>query len=165
MAIGPMVAATLTVVSLAASFPSPLYADSSAPPQPAAHRVAQNPFNTAQAQIARLRQTASQLRLLADQPIPNNLPPAARAELTRHEKWLHEAEQQISVLASQWEDQLKPLNTRNALEPVVDLNAFFAAQSETLQARLQRESLSQRAESEHVRASGATARLVIGNMH
>lgn len=162
MAIGRVIARLSAAVLLAASFVPALYA---APPEATPPHPDSDPFGIAQQQIARLRQTAGQLRLLADQPIPKSLPIPARAELARHEQWLHQAEQQISALASQWEDQLKSLDDRNARVPAHDLNAFFVAQSETLQAKLRRESLAQHAESPHVQSSGATARLVIGNMY
>jgi hypothetical protein len=127
--------------------------------------VGNDPFSSAQIQIARLRQTASQLRLLADQPVPANLAADARTEFEQHRQWLREAEQRVSVLASQWEDQLKPLSQRNAVGPAIDMNTFFASQSETLQTKLRRESLAQRPASETVRSSGATARLVISKMY
>lgn len=124
-----------------------------------------DPFVTAQVQIARLRQTADQLRLLAQQPLPPNLGSDARVELAQHEQWLREAEQRVSVLANQWEERLKPLNGANATRLAADLNAFFEAQSAHLQSKLRRESLTRSPITERVRSSGDTARLVIGKMY
>lgn len=167
MATGQTITASLTALLLGFVFCAPLPPASANAPQLAkGRRGADNdPLIDAQLQIARLRQTAGQLRLLANQSVPGSLPGAARAELVEHERWLRQAEQRVSVLASEWEDQLRPLNDRNALGSANDLNAFFSAQSERLKAKLQQESLAQRAKSERVRSSGATARLVIGNMH
>lgn len=170
MAIGRMIGWSLVALSVAFPLLSPLHAQERKPKllQPVKRHPgtnAVNPFTTAQVQIARLRQTADQLRLLAGQSVPATLPGAARVELAQHEQWLRQAEERISVLANQWEQQLQPLTGANALGKAADLNAFFEVQSATLQTKLRRESLAQSATSERVRSSGDTARLVIGKMY
>ena len=166
-ATGRTILSSLAALLLAFLSCVPLHAEPPTPIQPVTRHpgVGNDPFSAAQIQIARLRQTASQLRLLGDQPFPPNLTVAARVEFAQHERWLRQAEQRVSVLAQQWEDQLKPLSVRNALGPALNINAFFEAQSVALQTKLRRESLAQSPESERVRSSGATARLAIGNMY
>jgi len=124
-----------------------------------------SPFRSAQIQIERLRQTASKLRLLSDQPTPSNLAPSARDDFVEHREWLRQAESRITALANEWENQLKPLKERNTVGAALNLNAFFESQSQTLQTKLRRESLAQASTSEHLRSFGATARLVISKMY
>ncbi|HLF22478.1 MAG TPA: hypothetical protein VI565_01050, partial [Burkholderiales bacterium] len=152
---------------LAFAYCLPLQAQAPAAVQPVKRHpgVGNDPFSSAFIQIERLRQTASKLRLLANQLVPANLAEDGRAELAQHKQWLRQSEERVSVLASQWEDRLKALSSRNAAGPAVDLNAFFESQSATLQTKLRRESLAQTSESERVRSSGATARLVISKMY
>lgn len=159
--------ASFTALLTAVLYCAPLHAEAPSGVQPVKRHagIGNDPFSAARIQIARLRQTASQLRLLADQPLPTNLADDVRTELAQHEQWLRQAEQRINVLASQWEDQLKPLIMRNAVGPAIDMNEFFASQSATLQIRLRRESLAQHPASERVRSSGATARIAIGKMY
>ena len=144
-----------------------LHAQSTVPIQPVKRHpgLGNDPFTSAQIQIERLRQTASKLRLLADQPFPSNLAEADRNEFAEHKRWLQQAVQRVAAIANEWEHQLKPLNDRKALGPALDLNAFFESQSATLQTKLRRESLAQTPASERVRSSGATARLVINTMY
>lgn len=165
MAPGRMIAGWLTALSFAFALCASLYADSPGSAPSAKQPAATDPFIDAQQQITRLRQTASQLKLLAEQPVPQNLPERARGELAAHEQWLRQAHERISVLASEWEGQLKPLNSRAAVDSANDLNAFFDAQSERLKNKLRRESLAQDPASEPVRSSGTTARIVIDKMH
>jgi hypothetical protein len=146
---------------------APLQAQAPSAVQPVKRHagIGNDPFTSAQIQIARLRQTASQLRLMADQPVPANLAADSRTEFEEHRQWLRQAEQRISVLASQWEDQLKPLGNRTSVGRAIDLNAFFTSQAATLQTKLRWESLAQHPLSDRVRSSGATARLVISKMY
>lgn len=168
MAIGRMIARSLFPLLLALALPASLLAQSVAPLQPVKRHPGPNdvnPFTVAQIQIARLRQTADQLRLLANQSVPRNLPGAARVELAQLERWLRQAEHRISVLADQWEERLRPLSSAQALGKAADLNAFFEAQSVALQSKLHRESLAYAPLSERVRSSRDTANLVIGKMY
>lgn len=168
MAIGRKICWSLLPLLLALQVPVPLHAQSAKALQPVKRHPGQNeisPFTTAQIQIARLRQTADQLRLLANQSVPRNLPGAARVEFAQHEQWLRQAEHRISVLADQWEERIRPLDGAEALGKAADLNAFFEAQSVALQSRLHSESAGQHPASERVRSSRDTAHLVIGKMH
>lgn len=129
-----------------------------------------DPFVEAQIRIARLRQTADQLRLLAAQPRPSNLGAEAAAEFARHESWLRLAESRVSTLADEWETRLRPLAGATPARAdefgrALDLNGFFEAQSAALQTKLQREGVAAGFRSEPVRAVHDTARVVIGNMN
>ena len=152
---------------LAFAYCAPLQAQPPVPVQPVKRHpgVGNDPFSSAQIQIERLRQTAGKLHLLAEQPMPTTSVESDRTEFVEHQQWLRQAEQRITALANKWEEQLKTLNTRNALGPALDVNAFFESQSATLQTKLRRESLAQTPGSERVRSSGATARLVISKMY
>lgn len=128
-----------------------------------------DPFIDAQIRIARLRQTADQLRLLATQPKPADLSRETAAEFARHESWLRQAENRISTLADEWERRLRPLAGATPARAdefgrALDLNGFFEAQSATLQTKLQRESVAAGFGNEGVRALHDTARVVIANM-
>lgn len=128
-----------------------------------------DPFVDAEIQIARLRQTADQLRLLAAQPKPANLAGETAIEFARHESWLRQAERRVSTLADEWERRLRPLAGATPARAdefgrAIDLNGFFQTQSATLQAKLQRESVAAAFTSDPVRAVHDTARVVIGNM-
>lgn len=122
-----------------------------------------DPYFTAQIQIARLRQTADQLRLLANQPVPVNAKADTREEFIRHEEWLRRAGHRVNVLANEWEQRVKPAATTAAR--AADVNSFFELQAATLQSKLHRESLTLDVHSEPVRSAGDTARLVIGKMN
>lgn len=161
------IAVSMAALWLAFAYSLPLPAQAPVPVQPVKRHpgVGNDPFSSAQIQIERLRQTASKLRLLAEQPVPTNSADSDRTEFAEHKQWLRQAEQRITALANKWEEQLRILNNRNALAPALDLNAFFESQSVTLQTKLRRESLAQAAGSERVRSSGATARLVISKMY
>jgi hypothetical protein len=152
---------------LAFAYCLPSQAQAPSPVQPVKRHpgVGNDPFGAAQVQIERLRQTAGKLRLLADQPVSTNLGESDRAEFAEHKQWLRQAEQRVAALANEWEIQLKPLNNSSALAPALGLNTFFESQSATLQTKLRRESLTDTSVSERVRASGATARLVISKMY
>lgn len=167
MRLGRVVAwSALTVVSLALASPSPLHAEPPRPLQPVKRHpgaVATDPYFAAQIQIARLRQTAGQLRLLANRPVPLNANKDMRQEFARHEEWLRQAEHRVNVLANEWELQIKPATVSAAR--TADVNAFFEVQSATLQSKLHRESLALDVYSEPVRSAGDTARLVIGKMN
>lgn len=121
-----------------------------------------DPYFAAQIQIARLRQTADQLRLLAKQAVPLNAKEDAHEEIIRHEEWLRQAGHRVNILANEWEQRIKPAVTSTAR---ADVNVFFELQAATLQAKLHRESLALEAQSEPVRLAGDTARLVIGRMN
>ncbi|OGI66703.1 MAG: hypothetical protein A2W18_09790 [Candidatus Muproteobacteria bacterium RBG_16_60_9] len=166
MGVGYRIVTSFTALLLAAAYSLPLHAQAPTAVQPVKRHpgVGSDPFSTAQIQIERLRQTASKLRLLSEQPVSSNSAESDRSEFADHKQWLRQAEQRVNGLARQWEDQLKPLNNRNTLAPVLNLNAFFESQSATLQAKLRRESLAQAPGSERVRSSGVTARLVISKM-
>lgn len=168
MAMGRMICSSLFALLVALPFPAPLHAQSAASLQPVKRHPGANetnPFTAAQIQIARLRQTADQLRLLANQSVPRNLPGAARTEFAQHEQWLRQAEHRVSVLADQWEQRMRPLTGTQAVAKASDLNTFFEAQSAALQSKLRRESVAQTPASERVRSSRDTANLVIGNMN
>lgn len=140
----------------------------SAPAKPNTGRTADAPAPTvsAQAQIARLRQTADQLRLLSHQPHPTNAAPTEHEEHARHRQWLHEAGQRVRTLADNWEQRLQPaLQGRKSAARPSDLNTFFAAQTAGLQSRLDRESAATEYRSPLVRAARDTARVVIGQMN
>lgn len=122
-----------------------------------------DPYFTAQIQIARLRQTADQLRLLANQAVPVNAKADAREEFIRHEEWLRQAGQRVNILANEWEQRVKPAVT--TATRAADVNGFFELQAATLQTKLHRESLALDVHSEPVRSAGDTARLVIGKMN
>ena len=126
------------------------------------------PSTIADVQIARLRQTADQLRVLARQAKPTNASPETQTEHLRHGTWLLEAEHRLSTLANQWEQRMKPLHGAAAGSTdylqATDLNGFFQTQMATLQARLRQESLTQNFTSTPIRGSSDTARMVIENM-
>lgn len=124
------------------------------------------PSVAAQAQIARLRQAAEQLRLLSAQPHPTNAAPTEHEEHARHRQWLHEAQERVRILADNWEQRLTPDSKgRKGTAPTRDVNAFFAAQTAGLQSRLDRESAANEYRSPLVRAARDTARVVIGHMY
>lgn len=128
-----------------------------------------DPYVDAQIGIARLRQTADQLRLLATQPRPASVSGNLAAELARHETWLRQAESRVSTLADEWERRLRPFAGASPARPedfgrALDLNRFFEAQSATLQAKLQRESMAAGFHVDAVRGMQETARVVIENM-
>lgn len=129
-----------------------------------------DPFIDAQIQIARLRQTADQLRLLASQPKPANLAGEIAVDFERHESWLRQAEHRVNTLADEWEQRLRPLAGATPARAqefgrALDLNGFFQAQSAALQTKLRREGVAGDFNSEPVRAVHDTARVVIGNMN
>lgn len=136
-------------------------ADSQKSLQPVKRTPAADPFVTAQVQIARLRQTADQLRLLANRPMPVNATGDLRQEYRKHEEWLRQAEHRVNVLANEWEQRMKPRTGAQA----ADLNTFFELQTTTLQSKLNRESLALEVQSDAVRSARDTARLVIGKMN
>lgn len=119
----------------------------------------------AQTQIARLRQAAEQLRLLAHQPHPTIAAPTEHEEHARHRQWLQEAGHRVRTLADNWEQRLTPGQARKGATPARDVNAFFAAQTAGLQSRLDRESAANEYRSPQVRAARDTARVVIGHMY
>lgn len=132
-------------------------------------RLAQDPLAQAQIEIARLRQTADQLRVLALRPVVNDLSVEQRAELARHEQWLRAAETRLITLADHWESRLKPLRTganirRGEEGRLADVNSFYRIQTQGLQATLQRESTASGFSSEPVKAAHETAKVVIGNL-
>lgn len=140
-----------------------LSAEPSKPLQPVkrhAGAIPTDPYFNAQIHIARLRQTADQLRLLANRPVPVHSQGQAREEFIRHEQWLRQAGHRLNILANEWEQRMKPAAALGA-----DVNAFFELQAATLQSKLHRESLALDVHSESVRSAGDTARLVIGKMH
>lgn len=168
MAISRMIVWSLIPLLFALHSPAPLHAQSATALQPVKRHPGANdvnPFTAAQIQIARLRQTADQLRLLANQSVPRNLAGEARIEFAQHEQWLRQAEHRVSVLADQWEERIRPLAGARALGKATDLNTFFEGQSAALQSKLHREGAAQRAASERVRSSRDTAYLAIGKMH
>lgn len=154
---------TLAVLALP---PDSHSAESSKPLQPVKRHpgaAPTDPYFTAQIQIARLRQTADQLRLLANQPVPVNAKADAREEYIRHEEWLRQAGHRVNILANEWEQRVKPAATSAAR--AAEVNSFFELQAATLQSKLHRESLTLDIHSEAVRSAGDTARLVIGKMN
>ncbi|HEX9811137.1 MAG TPA: hypothetical protein VGA88_03515 [Burkholderiales bacterium] len=161
------IAISLAALSLAFAFCPPLHAQAPSSVQPVKRHpgVGNDPLISAQVQIERLRQTASKLRLLAEQAVSANSAESDRVEFEEHKQWLRQAQERITALANKWEDQLKRLDNRNAAAPALNLNAFFESQSASLQTKLRRESLAHVPGSERVRSSGATARLVIGKMY
>ena len=120
------------------------------------------PAGMAQTQIARLRQAAQQLRLLAFQPRPANLAAAEHDEHERNQQWLREAEHRVQTLAENWEQRLAPAANSARIQ---DVNAFFTAQTAGLQSRLERESTEKQYTFATVRAARDTARVVIGQMN
>lgn len=166
MTMGRTVVASTAILLFGLLFCLGSYAGSSdthVPGKPSEGAVT-DPFRNARLQIERLRRTASQLRLLGEQPVPTNMPTESKTELARHEQWLGQAQRRIRVLARAWEDGLGPLSARNKLEAADGVNAFFAAQAARLQTKLRRESLAHEPRWAHVRSSATAARLVIGNM-
>lgn len=153
----------LVAVSLALLAPTASAEPPTAPRRTVATETA-NPGVTAQTQIARLRQTASQLQLLAG--------PAAEAtesvpsELTLHRQWLRDAGQRLTTLADHWQQRLEQLRLDQPRDRAQahDLNNFFTAQLLGLQTRLERESASPVA-SAPVRAARDAAKVVIGNLN
>jgi hypothetical protein len=118
----------------------------------------------AREQIARLRETAQRLRLLASQPRPANLSEEAHAELARHERWLNDAVLQLRVLADQWEQRLNVAgmqDNRPVGATLADLNGFFLRQSRELRDRFTRESDARPFAHDSVRALHETAKMVI----
>lgn len=123
------------------------------------------PTAVAQTQIARLRQTAQQLRLLAFQPKPANIAATEYEEYEHNQRWLREAQHRIHTLAENWEQRLVPAAGSTAMARLRDVNAFFTAQTVGLQSRLDRESAEKQFTSATVRAARDTARVVIGQMN
>lgn len=123
-----------------------------------------NPVVTAQTQIARLRQTASQLQLLAGPAA--DAPESAPTELTLHRQWLHDAGRRLTTLADHWQQRLEQLHLDQPRDRAQahDLNSFFTAQVLGLQTRLERESTSP-VGSAPVRAARDAAKVVIGNLN
>ena len=166
----PLASVSLVALTLFV-FPSQIASAQSSALQPVKHHpgAGPTPVASAQIQIARLRQTADQLRLLAGQPLPTNVGSAARAEFTRHEQWLREAGQRVSILADNWEQRLRPLAgaapRAEEVARALDLNAFFQAQTAGLQSKLRRESTASAFSSEPVRAAHDTAKVIIGHMN
>ncbi len=131
--------------------------------------VPTDPLSAAQTQIARLRRTAEQLRVLAVQPMPGNLPPEEQAELVRHTQWLRDASHLVRTLADSWEQRLQPLTEQRGFQGtgslrLKDLNTFFQLQTLGLKRKLQRENGQISLDPESVRASYRTAKVVINNM-
>ena len=164
----PALCRILIPALVASAVPVFVAAAPSAPKKPDTSRTADTsaPTHSAQAQIARLRQTADQLRLLSHQPHPTNAAPTEHDEHARHRQWLHEAGQRVRTLADNWEQRLQPAprGKKGATRPS-DLNSFFAAQTAGLQSRLDRESAATEYRSPLVRAARDTARVVIGQMN
>ncbi len=158
---------SLIALSVVVISSSPLYAETVKPLRPVKRQSSDNadPLLAAQVQIARLRQTADQLRLLADQPVPVNAKGDARQEFRKHEEWLRQATHRVNVLAAEWEQRVKPTVDSNASARAAGVNPFFESQSAVLKSKLHRESLAFDMHSEPVRSSGDTARLVIGKMN
>lgn len=168
MVLGRVLAwSSVVALSLAFISSSPLYAETIKPLKPAKRQSGDGAdlLLAAQVQIARLRQTADQLRLLAGQSVPVNAKGETRQEFHKHEEWLRQAGHRVNVLAAEWEQQVKPTAGSNTPTRAADVNAFFESQSAVLKSKLQRESLALDVRSEPVRSSGDTARLVIGKMH
>ena len=137
-------------------------------PAPASNRTSVDtkpPAAIAQTQIARLRQTAQQLRLLAFQPKPANIAATEYDEYERNQQWLREAQHRVHTLAENWEQRLAPAAGSTATAQLRDVNAFFTAQTAGLQSRLERESAEKQFTSATVRAARDTARVVIGQMN
>lgn len=158
--------------SVAAFLPSDLPADTLTPLHPVKrHPGVSNidPVVTAKIQLARLRQTADQLRLLAKQPVPASLAGDARLEFAQQEAWLRQADHRITTLADQWEQGLKPSVSTSARTDsygrLTDLNVFFQNQSTALQAKLRRENLAHASTTEAVQNTSGTVRLVIDKMN
>jgi HAMP domain-containing protein len=128
-----------------------------------------DPLATAQHQIARLRQTANQLRLLATQPIPANVPNEEQEQLVQHGNWLREEIKRMTTLADHWEQRLpasgRPANeTGTGQSNIANLNYFYELQTVGLQKRLQQENAKFSTTAETTQPYYATTRLVIGNM-
>lgn len=156
-----LLAAPLAVVS-----PPALHAESPKQPLiPVKRHPGADPFIAAQIQVARLRQTADKLQLLANQTVPLNADGDTRQEFLKHEAWLRQAGHRVSVLAREWEQRMQPTHQPNNLARALDVNAFFESQSAVLQSKLNRENLALGVRSEPTRAASDTARLVIGNMN
>ena len=137
-------------------------------PPPASTRTTVDikpPAAVAQTQIARLRQTAQQLRLLAFQPKPANIAATEYEEYEHNQQWLREAQHRVHTLAENWEQRLAPATGNAATARLRDVNAFFTAQTVGLQSRLERESAEKQFTSATVRAARDTARVVIGQMN
>jgi hypothetical protein len=170
MALERAVAGSVAVaLSLALSYPFSLTAESPKPLQPVKSNpgASNDPMISAQIQIARLRQTADKLRVLASQTVPVNLQGESREEFFKHEQWLRQAGHRVNVLAGEWEQKIKPTGAANASARAIDVNSFFIAQSAALQSKLQRESFALTIDirSEPVRYATDTARLVIEKMN
>jgi len=123
-----------------------------------------NPVETAQMQIARLRQTANQLRLLATQPVPANVPGREREKLVLHGNWLRDAVRRMDTLADHWEQRLWPAGQGMGAADLTDLNSFFELQTVGLQRRLERENARYSTQAESTQPYYATTRLVIDKM-
>jgi len=165
----PALGRVLVVAAVLLSFlPLAVSAQSARPLQPVkrAPGATPTPFVAAQIQIAKLRQAADQLRLLARAPLPANVTDGERAEHTRHVEWLRGAEHRVTVLADTWEQRLQPLAGSAAeIARALDLNAFFEAQAAGLQSKLRRETSGSNFESEPVRAANDTAKVVINQIN
>ena len=156
-----VVAVAVPIVATAAQTPQ-----SALPSKSARAQEPLVPSVPAQTQIARLRQAADQLRLLAHQPHPTIAAPTDHEEHARHRQWLQEAGPRVRTLADNWEQRLAPdVQGKRAVTQARDVNAFFAAQTAGLQSRLDRESAATEYQSPLVRAARDTARVVIGHMH
>jgi hypothetical protein len=167
MALGRVLAWS-SIVALSFILSLPLLAETSKPAKSAASRKSENVGDSvlaAQMQIARLRQTADQLRLLANQPLPVNAKGETREELLKHEAWLRQAGRRVHVLAAEWEQQLSPAASSKTATHAADMNAFFKSQSTALQSKLQIESLQLDMRSSATRSTGEAARIVIAKMN
>jgi hypothetical protein len=167
MALGRvLVWSALVTLSVVVVPSSPSYAEALKPLKPVKRQSSESAdaLLAAQLQIARLRQTADQLRLLADQPVPVNAKGDTRQEFRKHEEWLRQAGHRVNVLAAEWEQRVKPTANSDASTRATDVNPFFESQSAVLKSKLHRESLALDTHSEPVRSSSDTARLVIGKM-
>jgi len=162
--------ATLTAFLFLALHSLPSHSDTANKaknPQP--EETQADPLETAHQKIARLRQTANQLRLLATQPMPANVPSVERDKLVQHSNWLREEINRMTTLADHWEKRLQPAKRfPNGLEmsqsKIADLNYFYELQTAGLQKKLQLENARYSTSAESTQPYYATTRLVIGNM-
>lgn len=153
----------LVAVSLAVLAPATSAEPPTAPRRTVVTEIV-NPAVTAQTRIARLRQTASQLQLLAG-PAADSAE-STPTELTLHRQWLRDAGQRLTTLADHWQQRLEQLRLDQPRDRAQahDLNNFFNAQVLGLQTRLERESASP-VGSAPVRAARDAAKVVIGNLN
>jgi hypothetical protein len=166
MALGRAIAwSSIVALSVVVSLPLPA---ASTKPSKVVDRKAdeqRDPFLAGRMQIAQLRQTADQLRLLADRPLPVNAKGATRDEILKHEAWLRQAGRRVHVLATEWEQQLDPFDGAKTPARAADMNTFFESQSATLKTKLQVESYQLGVRSDSVRSAGDAARVVIAKMN